>query len=159
MHLPPEIWGPIFWSTIHIVSLAYPDEPSYAEKRAAKEFFSALQHLLPCPKCRAHFREIIQGLPVDTWLDNRKALVEWTWMVHNQVNTRLEKPSITLEEFYSRYREMGERGLPIPPAQPTAELADVATRSAEIRGATYAVGAIAAVTAVGALLWMSYRKA
>ena len=38
MHLPPEIWGPMFWSTLHIVSLAYPEEPTYAEKRAAKEF-------------------------------------------------------------------------------------------------------------------------
>ena len=159
MHIPPEVWGPIFWGTIHIVSLAYPDEPSYAEKRAAKGFYTALPHILPCPKCREHFREVLQGLPVETWLDNRKSLVEWTWMVHNQVNARLGKAAITQEEFFARYREMGERGLPIPPAQPTAEIADAGIRSAEIRGATYALGAVAAATAIGALLWMSYRKA
>jgi hypothetical protein len=157
MHLPPEVWGPIFWSTFHITSLAYPDQPTYAEKRAAKEFFGALVHLLPCPVCRDHFREVFQGMPVDSWLDNRGSLTEWVWSVHNQVNRRLGKREISMSEFHEAYRAMAERGLPIPPASPTAEISDAALTAATVRGATAATGIIAALAVVGGLLWVSYR--
>ena len=158
MHLPPEIWGPIFWSTLHIVSLAYPEEPTYAEKRAAKEFYNALAHLLPCPICRDHFREVLKGLPIDSWLDKKGTLTEWVWMAHNQVNKRLDKPEISMADFFQRYREMSERGLPIPPSSPTAEITDAAVTAAWMHGALGALGAVAVIGGVGGLLWASYRK-
>jgi hypothetical protein len=157
MHMPPEVWGPIFWCTLHVISMAYPDQPTYAEKRAAKELFNALPHILPCPVCREHFREVLIGMPVETWLDNRESLVEWVWAVHNRVNVRLGKPEISRQEFERRYREMAERGLPIPPAATTAEIADAAVQAAFIRGATSAAGVLAAAAIVGWLLWISYR--
>lgn len=159
MHLPPEVWGPLFWSTMHIVSLGYPDEPSYSEKRAAKEWFNALPHLLPCSICRDHFREVIGALPVETWLDNRKSLIEWVWMVHNKVNEKLGKAQITQEEFYKRYREMADRGLPIPPANPTAKIAEAELTQQYATGAVHATVGIAIAVTVGGLLWMSYRRA
>lgn len=158
MHLPPEIWGPMFWSTLHIISLAYPDDPTYSEKRAAKELFNALVYLLPCPVCRSHYKEINQLMPVETWLDNRKSLVEWVWMMHNEVNKKLGKPEITMTEFYKRYNEMADRGLPIPPSNPHAEISDAAVEAAWIRGASTAVATLAVVAAVGGLLWASYPK-
>jgi hypothetical protein len=157
MHIPPEIWGPMFWATFHIVSLGYPDAPTYADKRAAKEFFTALPYLLPCAICREHFAEVLKGQPIESWLDNRKSLVNWVFTVHNMVNERLGKPAITMDEFYKRYREMSERGLPIPPANPTAELSDVLLQQQYVRGATHAAVGIAAATCVGALLWYSYK--
>ena len=157
MHLPPEIWGPMFWSTLHIISLAYPDDPTYSEKRAAKELFNALAQLLPCPVCRSHYKEIIQAMPVETWLDNRKSLVEWVWSLHNQVNVKLGKAEITLSEFYKHYNEMAERGLPIPPSNPHAEISDAAVEAAWIRGASVTLGSLLVLGAVGGLLWASYR--
>jgi hypothetical protein len=158
MHLPPEVWGPIFWATFHLTSMAYPDKPTYTEKRAAKEFFNSMAHLLPCPVCREHFKEILTAMPVDSWLDDRRSLTEWVWMLHNRVNARLGKAEITQAEFMERYKEMAERGLPIPPANPTAELSDAAIVAAKTQGAMMAVGAIAAVAVVGGLLWVSYKK-
>lgn len=154
MHLPPEIWGPIFWSTMHIVTMAYPDSPSYAEKRAAKEFFQSMTYLLPCPVCREHFTEVLQGLPVTSWLDNRTSLVDWLWQVHNRVNQRLGKREITQAEFFARYKEMADRGLPVPPA---ADIQDTGAQEAYARGATHAVAAISVAAAIGGLLWASYR--
>jgi hypothetical protein len=148
----------MFWATFHIMSMSYPDEPTYVEKRAAKEFFNAQGHLLPCPVCREHFREILQGVPVDNWLDNRKSLVEWVIMVHNEVNKRLGKPVVSEDDFYRAYRQMAERGLPIPPSAPIAEIHDGTLREAYLRGATQALGAAAAIGTVGWLLWVSYRK-
>ena len=157
MHLPPEVWGPIFWSTMHLVSLAYPEQPTYAEKRAAKEFYNSLAYILPCPVCRSHFSEILKGLPVETWLDNRESLVEWVWTVHNRVNQRLGKPETSREEFHQRYKEMAERGLPIPPASPTAEISDATIHAAWVRGATATAGVVFAAAVVGGLLWVSYK--
>ena len=156
MHLPPEIWGPIFWAMMHILSMAYPDDPTYSEKRSAKELFNALVHLLPCPVCRSHYKETLQKIPVETWLDNRTSLVEWVWMVHNDVNERLGKPVISQAEFLRRYTEMAEQGLPIPPSHPQAEINDAAASAAWIRGASSAIGAVFVVAVVGGLLWASY---
>ena len=158
MHLPPEVWGPIVWATMHLVSLGYAEDPSYSEKRAAKDFYNSLPHLLPCSVCREHFREVLKGLPVETWLDNRTSLIEWVWMVHNKVNERLGKAQITQAEFYQRYREMADRGLPVPPASPTAEIADAKLTEQYAQGAAHAAIGIAAVTLVGGLLWMSYKS-
>lgn len=158
MHLPPEVWGPIFWATMHIISLGYPDEPSYAEKRAAKEFYMGMQHLLPCPTCREHFKGVLQGLPIESWLDNRTSLTEWVWMAHNEVNRRLERPTYTKDEFFAAYGAMADRGAPIPPSAPIAERDSAAVQHAYVRGATHAGAAILAVSVVGALLWFSYKQ-
>jgi len=157
MHLPPEIWGPIFWSTMHIISLAYPDDPTYSEKRAAKDFFNAMAHLLPCPVCRSHYKEVLQQSPVETWLDNRKSLTEWVWAMHNQVNVKLGKPEVSMSDFYKHYSAMAERGLPIPPSNPQAEVADATEQAAWIRGASTMFGIVAVTAAVGGLLWASYK--
>ena len=158
MHLPPEVWGPIFWCCFHLVSLGYPDNPTFAEKRSAKEFFNSMIFLLPCPSCREHFKEILQGSPVEPWLDNRRSLTEWVWSLHNQVNTRLKKPTLSQPEFYSRYSQMASRGLPIPPSAPLMELTDQAEQAAWIRGAASVAGVMALSGVVGGLLWASYSK-
>lgn len=154
--MPPEVWGPIFWATFHIVSMSYPDTPTYAEKRAAKEFFKSMTALLPCPVCRGHFTDIMQTMPVDSWLDNRGSLVEWVWQVHNRVNVVLGKPEISLHEFHQRYKEMADRGLPIPPAKPTAEINDEAMKNAYVRGGFHAVVVIAIAAGIAGLLYASY---
>lgn len=139
---------------MHIVTMAYPDSPTYAEKRAAKEFFQSMTYLLPCPVCREHFTEVLQGLPVTSWLDNRTSLVDWLWQVHNRVNQRLGKREITQAEFFNRYKEMVDRGLPVPPA---ADVQDTGAQEAYARGVTHAVAAISVAAAIGGLLWASYR--
>jgi hypothetical protein len=158
MRLPPEVWGPVFWGTLHIVALAFPDEPSYAEKRAAKEFYRSMVFLLPCPVCRTHFAGVLEQEPVENWLDNRKSLIEWNVKAHNRVNAQLGKPEITVEDFYKRYQEMADRGLPIPPANPTAEIADAAMQDVYLRAVFHTTGFFVAAGAIGALLWYSYKK-
>ena len=158
MHLPPEIWGPLFWSTMHIVSLGYPDTPTYAEKRSAKEFYNSFVYLLPCAVCRTHFQEILQIMPVETWLDNRASLTEWVWMFHNEVNRRLKKTEVTMSEFHAQYREMAENGVPIPPSNPHTEMLEVAETHAWIRGAASTCAVLAVAGAIGGLLWASYAS-
>lgn len=109
MQLPPTVWGPFFWHTIHIVALGYPKNPNYTEKRAAKEFYEALAFLIPCSVCREHYKEHLKNNPISTFLDTRADLFKWTVMVHNQVNKMLKKPEWTEYEVIKYYERLGKR--------------------------------------------------
>ncbi len=109
MRFPPAVWGPIFWMTIHITALGYSDKPTYAEKRAAKEFFEGLQFLLPCHVCREHYAEHIKAKPISPYLDSRAALFSWTVELHNKVNESLGKPKLTEVEALAYIKRLGSR--------------------------------------------------
>jgi hypothetical protein len=109
MNLRPSVWGPPFWLTIHIIALAYPATPTYSEKKAAKEFFESLLHLLPCPTCREHYAEHTRTLPLVPHLDTRDDLFKWTLELHNAVNRSLGKPAWTAEEVITYISRLGER--------------------------------------------------
>lgn len=110
LHIPPTVWGPFFWHTIHLVALGYPKEPTYAEKRAAKEFYESLTHLIPCPVCKEHYTQHLQQNPITPSLDTRKDLFTWTVNIHNIVNKMLGKPEIPEQDVIAFYATLGERG-------------------------------------------------
>jgi len=109
MRLPPTVWGPLFWHTIHITALGYSNEPTYSQKRAAKEFFEALAHLIPCPLCRSHYETHLQKYPISPHLDKRIDLFRWTVNLHNEVNKSLGKPTQTEMEVIYFYKRIGAR--------------------------------------------------
>jgi hypothetical protein len=107
MKLPPTVWGPFFWHTIHIVALGYPKTPSYTDKKCAKEFYEALAFLLPCSVCREHYKEHLAENPLTPFLDSRTDLIRWTVMIHNKVNRSLHKKEWTMEEVLLHYERLG----------------------------------------------------
>ena len=109
MQFPPSVWGPFFWHTIHIVALGYSKNPTYTDKKCAKEFCESLAFLLPCSICREHYKEYLQEKPISTFLDSRTDLIKWTIQIHNKVNKMLGKPEWTLEEVLSYYEKVGAR--------------------------------------------------
>jgi len=109
MQLSPVVWGPFFWHTIHIAALGYPKEPTYTEKRAAKEFFESLQFLIPCSVCREHYSKHLKEHPLTTFLDRRADLFRWTIDIHNEVNKALKKPTRTEQEVLNYYTRLGQR--------------------------------------------------
>lgn len=110
MHIPPETWGPFFWHTIHITALGYPSDPSYAHKKAAKEFYESLKILIPCPICRDHYEEHLSKYPITPHLDRRSDLFRWTILLHNEVNKMLEKRAFTEGEIITNYKRLGAMG-------------------------------------------------
>jgi hypothetical protein len=109
MQFPPSVWGPFFWHTMHIVALGYSKNPTYTDKKCAKEFYESLAFLLPCSICREHYKEYLQEKPISTFLDSRTDLIKWTVQIHNKVNKMLGKPEWTLEEVLSYYEKVGAR--------------------------------------------------
>lgn len=108
--IPPSTWGPFFWHTMHLVALGYPKKPTYAEKRAAKEFYESFTHLIPCPVCKMHYAEHLKKNPVTPSLDTKSDLFEWTVRIHNLVNKDLDKPLYTEAEAVLFYHRLGDLG-------------------------------------------------
>lgn len=106
----PEVWGPIFWGTMHIVSLGYPETPSKEEQAAAANFYNSLAVVIPCPICRAHYSHFLSEMPVERVTGSRKELVFWLFTLHNKVNVQLGKREYAWEEFIENIRALRDKG-------------------------------------------------
>ena len=49
------------------------------------------------------FSKMLNLYPVVPYLDSKESLIRWTHFIHNKINEKLEKPTISLEEFYTLY--------------------------------------------------------
>ena len=101
-----NIWGPPAWTFLHTVTYNYPENPTDDDKRNFYNFFMSLQHVLPCNKCKAHYRQNIQKYDLSESLDSRENLVKWLIDLHNNVNKDNGKPIWSYSEVYNKYREM-----------------------------------------------------
>ena len=102
--MSPAVWGPIFWSTMHIVSLGYSRTPTEDEKRAATQFYESLAYVIPCPICKEHYRHFLKEIPPT--VDHRDALIQWVFTIHNKVNEQLGYPVITFEQYIQKMRNL-----------------------------------------------------
>jgi len=87
-------WGPPSWKFIHSVANNYAnrDFPMDPEvKQHYKNFFYGLRYILPCRYCRKSYKEFIQKLPIDEFLNYPNGPLYWTYLIHNMVNNKLRK--------------------------------------------------------------------
>jgi len=92
MGLPPEVWGPRLWGALHVLCLTGTITP---------EFVQEFAHVIPCPSCAMHFKDLLEAFPFENALDK----FEWSVLVHNQVNERIGKPTLSVQkarEVWSR---------------------------------------------------------
>ena len=127
MHLPPTVWGPFFWHTMHIVAIGYSKHPTYTDKKCAKEFFESLVFLIPCSVCREHYKEHLTEKPITPFLDSRDDLLKWTIDIHNKVNKLTNKPQWTKEEVLLYYEKLGGRAR--SPIWTKTDMDEIDTRS------------------------------
>ena len=62
-----------------------------------------LHIFLPIETIATDFSKLLEQYPITPYLDNRESLSRWSWFIHNKINEKLEKPKITIEEFYNQY--------------------------------------------------------
>ena len=103
--LDPTIWGPHYWFVLHTIAISYPHYPNSVTKKKYYEFIQNLHLFLPNENMGAEFSKLIQQYPVQPYLDNRESFIKWMNFIHNQINKKLEKPFMSLEDFYKHYYE------------------------------------------------------
>jgi len=93
--ITPEVWGPHGWKFIHYVTLAYPENPTQAQKEKYKAFLVLLKDVLPCSLCANHYAENLQKQPLtDEVMSTRENLIKWGIDIHNVVNESKNKPIV-----------------------------------------------------------------
>jgi len=101
------LWGPSTWESLHCITFNYPQNPTASDKKHYKEYFTALQYVLPCCLCRDHYSEFIKkdGTALtDAVMKNRDTFTYWLYNLHNAVDKRLGfKYDITYEDMCKKY--------------------------------------------------------
>lgn len=103
--LDPEIWGPHFWFFINTLALNYPNNPNEVTIKKYYEFIQNLPLFIPVKEIANDFNNLLENYPISSYLDSRKSFVKWVHFIHNKINEKLEKPKISLNDFYSNYYE------------------------------------------------------
>ena len=105
MIIEPTIWGPHYWYFLHTIAFCYPLHPNTITKKKYYELIQNLPLFIPVETIGTSFEKILDEYPVTAYLDSRESFVKWMHFIHNKINEKLEKPKITLNEFYFRYYE------------------------------------------------------
>uniref|UniRef100_A0A6C0E274 thiol oxidase n=1 Tax=viral metagenome TaxID=1070528 RepID=A0A6C0E274_9ZZZZ len=103
MHLNPEIWGPHYWFFLHTIVLCYPRFPNAVTKKKYYDFVSNLPLFIPVESISTQFSKLLDNYPVTPYLDSKESFVKWMHFIHNKINEYLEKPKLSLNDFYVQY--------------------------------------------------------
>jgi hypothetical protein len=133
----PDVWGPIFWTTMHIVSLGYSQSPTKEEQEAAIAFYRSLSEMIPCPICKVHYRQHLKTAPIESAVNNRDELVFWVFSLHNKVNVQLGKPEITFDQYIKNMQALSKGGPVRLPQQSATNALVGALAIAGIMGGAY----------------------
>jgi hypothetical protein len=101
-----NIWGPPAWTFLHTVTYNYPENPTEDDKRNFYNFFMNLQHVLPCEKCKAHYKQNIQKYDLKNNLGSRQELVKWLIDLHNDINKDNGKQVWSYSDVFNKYQRM-----------------------------------------------------
>jgi len=103
LNLEPKIWGPYYWFFLHTIAITYPIHPNSITKKKYYEFIQNLPLFIPVEQISKEFEKILNKYPVVPYLDNRDSFIRWMHFIHNKINNKIEKPEISLNEFYIEY--------------------------------------------------------
>lgn len=103
MRLDSDIWGPKYWFVLHTISLTYPKNPPERIKKIYYRFIQDLPLFLPDETISNDFNKLLNKYPVTPYLDNKESFIRWVHFIHNIINKKLNKKTITMDEFLIEY--------------------------------------------------------
>lgn len=113
IYLDPKIWGPHYWFFLHTLAMTYPHHPNAVTKKKYYEFVQNLPLFIPVEEVSKEFEKLIDVYPITPYLDNRDSFTRWMHFIHNKINEKLEKPPISLNDFfvqyYNQYKSQNEK--------------------------------------------------
>tara|TARA_B100001093_G_scaffold340017_1_gene324797 strand:- start:2654 stop:3097 length:444 start_codon:yes stop_codon:yes gene_type:complete len=104
------IWGPVTWNFLHFLSISYPDKPSKIDVEKNKTFLKTLGDILPCIKCRDHYKNNISKYNIENELQSKDTYMKLIWKLHNDTNVFLKKKTMTFKLFLKEYQKIIDYG-------------------------------------------------
>ena len=102
-----HIWGPQLWIILHSAAEKIGSKQlkrlPQEESRIWTALLSSLRYSLPCPQCKKHYSDYILSTPITSI--TQPFIRKWIYNLHNQVNNRTGKISISIDqipEIYSK---------------------------------------------------------
>ena len=102
----PSIWGPHFWFFLHTITFTYPNFPNAITKKKYYEFVQNIPMFLPVEEIATSFSHLLNEFPIQPYLENKESFIKWMWFIHNKINEKLEKPTISLPVFHKKYFDL-----------------------------------------------------
>lgn len=106
--MDPKFWGPGTWRLLHVTAaVAYSEQ----ERLDFEKLVLITARVLPCTKCKEHFRTNLRKFPLRNYMSSNETLFLWTWLMHDAVNeaqgkTGAARPSF--EDMYKFYFAIGD---------------------------------------------------
>lgn len=101
-----RVWWSHYLFFLTTISIIYPKQPSTLIKKKYYELITSLPiYFIPTDEHSKFFEKMLNLYPITSYLDNKESLCRWVWFLNNRVNEYIEKPKITLDEFYLLYYE------------------------------------------------------
>jgi len=106
-----SVWGPLFWTALHIMSFNYPVQPTDDDKLHYRDFIINLQYVLPCKYCRINLTNNFKKNPITMAdMENRETFSRYIYELHEIVNKMLNKKSdLTYCDVRERYEHFRAR--------------------------------------------------
>ena len=92
----PKIWGPSFWMTLRTIAHTYPINPNKDDAMHVKNFFTELQHVLPCEICKYTFKQHFNKHPIEKGLSSRNKLIEWVELIYQETKKVIQDKRIKI---------------------------------------------------------------
>jgi len=103
--LDPKVWGPHYWFFLHTITMCYPHRPNTVTKKQYYELIQNIPLFIPIEQISTYFSKLLVEYPVTPYLDSRDSFIRWMHFIHNKINEHLDKPKISLNQFYINYYE------------------------------------------------------
>lgn len=94
----PQVFGPSSWRFLHYIAYGYPHVASPGLQQKTLQFLDALPYLLPCEKCGEHLHEYLTINNPSESIKTRNGLIDYMHKLHNTVNQRLGKPTMSYRD-------------------------------------------------------------
>lgn len=95
-----ETLGPHFWCMIHSIALNINGANKMCGKHL-RAFFESLEFLIPCSKCKFHYKLNLQLSPLtDDIISSKIKTTFWTIDIHNSVNIQNGKKQLSYEDAF-----------------------------------------------------------
>lgn len=167
--MKPTAWGKSAWTLLHSVSFAFPLVPTADEQERVATFVKAFREVLPCPTCKSDFGLIMERKPLEYSLHSREAFARWVNEVHNEVNVKLGKPTMTFEESVEvwctpRSKKRTQLGAqsgvvqPTTPTLPSSTEMTIPPPPTTPAVTSYVVMLLCVLAAGGVVVWIMSKK-
>lgn len=94
----PDVFGPAMWFTFHNGAVFYPKKPTAYVRNGMKQFIMNVPLIAPCLSCKEHLYAYLRRVDLDDAVASRENLFKFWVDLHNFVNERYGKQTMSLKE-------------------------------------------------------------